>query len=383
MHAVLLVFQRGSAGTIRTITKRDKLERPISQRPELPGELTRMKYVKLGDTGLRVSEVCLGTWHLPRLKETDPQGVAKIDTEETRRIVGLAFDRGVNFIDTANRYHGAMMSSDSPHWGNAEKTLSDALAGYDRQSFVIATKVGYPMGPWPNGEGLSRKHIFWQINESLKRLQLEYVDVYLAHCPDEDTPHLETLQAFNDLIRSGKVHYIGSSNFTAEQITDFMELSKMRKLENFVTLQESYSLIGRGIESTKIPLANRYGLTIMAYSPLAQGLLSSRYLRKIPDGSRATYSQNLQNVLSEKNLDGLKELSKLADERGISLSQLAIAWILHKQKTLGVNIIPIIGVSSREQLLENLQALEVRLSEDDVSRAEQIASSIRVTDILP
>jgi aryl-alcohol dehydrogenase-like predicted oxidoreductase len=317
------------------------------------------------------------------LKETDPQGVAKIDTEETRRVVGLAFDRGINFIDTANRYHGAMMSSDLPHWGNAERTLSEALAGYDRQSFVIATKVGYPMGLWPNGEGLSRKHIFWQIDESLKRLQLEYLDVYLAHCSDEDTPHLETLQAFSDLIRFGKVHYIGSSNFTPEQITDFMELSKTRKLENFVTLQESYSLINRGIESTKIPLASKYGLTIMAYSPLAQGLLSSRYLQKIPDGSRATYSQNLQKVLSEGNLDGLKELSKLADEKGILLSQLAIAWILHKPKTLGINIIPIIGVSSREQLLENLQALEVRLTEDDVSRAEQIASSIRVTDILP
>jgi aryl-alcohol dehydrogenase-like predicted oxidoreductase len=214
-------------------------------------------------------------------------------------------------------------------------------------------------------------------------LQLEYLDVYLAHCPDEGTPHLETLRAFNDLIRLGKVHYIGSSNFTPEQITDFMEISKIQRLDGFVTLQESYSLLNRGTESAKVPLASTYGLSIMAYSPLAEGLLSERYLQKIPDGSRATYSQSLQRVLSERRLvDGLKELSKLAEEKDISISQLAIAWILHKQKTLGVNMIPIIGVSNGEQLLQNLQALEVKLSQDDVSRAEKIASSIRISDIL-
>ena len=257
------------------------------------------------------------------------------------------------------------------------------LAGYDRQSFVIATKVSERMGPGPNGEGLSRKHIFWQIDESLKRLKLEYLDVYLAHYPDAGTPSLETLRAFNDLIRVGKVHYIGSSHFTPEQITDFMQVSKTQGLDGFVTLQESYSLLNRGIEWAKVPLARAYGLSIMAYSPLAEGLLSERYLQKIPDGSRATYSQNLQRVLSERRLvDVLKELSKLAEEKGISISQLAIAWILHKQKTLGVNIIPIIGASNGEQLLQNLQALEVQLSQEDVSRAEKIASSIPTPDIL-
>ena len=220
-----------------------------------------------------------------------------------------------------------------------------------------------------------------KLSESLKRLQLEYVDVYLAHCPDEETPHLETLHAFNDLIRMGKVHYIGSSNFTAEQIADFMQLSTVHKLVGFVTLQESYSLINRSIESDKLPLAREHDFTIMAYSPLAEGLLSGKYLHGVPSGSRATYSGDLKRVLSERNLDALKELSTLASEKGISLSQFAIAWILHKQRSLGVNIIPIIGVSSREQLLENLQALEVRLSEDDMSRAEQITSPIQVREI--
>lgn len=341
-----------------------------------------MKYVRLGDSGLKVSEICLGTWHLPRLTETDPYGLPKVDTEETRRVLDLAFDHGINFVDTANRYHGASAPVDLNHVGYAEKILSEVLRDHERESFVLATKVGEEMAPWPNGRGLSRKHVLWQVSESLKRLHLEYVDVYLAHCPDEETPHLETLHAFNDLIRMGKVHYIGSSNFTAEQIADFMRLSTVHELVGFVTLQESYSLINRSIESDKLLLARKYGFTIMAYSPLAQGLLSDKYLRGVPSGSRGTYSGNLKRVLFERNLDALKGLSTLASEKGISLSQFAIAWILHKQRNLGVNIIPIIGVSSSEQLLENLQALEVRLSEDDISRAEQIASPVRVSDIL-
>lgn len=337
-----------------------------------------MNYARLGDSGLRVSGLCLGTWHLPRLTETDPYGIPKVDAEETRRVVNLAFDHGINFIDTANRYHGAMAPVDLNHYGNAEKVLSEILRDRERESFVLATKVGNEMAPWPNGRGLSRKHMFWQIAESLKRLKLEYVDVYLAHLPDEETPHLETLQAFNDLVAMGKVHYIGCSNFTTEQVIDFMELSRVHDLVSFVTLQDPYSLGNRSIESNKLPLARKYNFTIMAYSTLGQGLLSGRYLDGVPVGSRATYSQSLKEALSGKNLDSLRKLSTLASEKGISLSQLAIAWILHKQRKLGVNIIPIIGVSNREQLLENIQALEVHLSEDDMSKAEQIVLPIQV-----
>lgn len=180
----------------------------------------------------------------------------------------------------------------------------------------------------------------------------------------------------------GKVHYIGSSNFTAEQIRDFSELVAVHKLQGFVTLQESYSLINGSIESDKLPLARERNFAIMAYSPLAEGLLPGKYLQRVPSGSRATYSENLRKVLSERNLDPLKELSTLASEKGVSLPQFAIAWVLHKQRSFGVNIIPIIGVSSKEQLLDNLQALEVHLSGDDLSRAEQIASPVRVSDIL-
>jgi len=340
-----------------------------------------MRYVRLGDSGLRVSEFCLGTWHLPRLTENDSYGVPKVDAEETKKVIGLAFDHGINFIDTANRYHGAQVPVDSNHWGYAEKILSGILTGYHRESFVIATKVGNPMGPWPNAGGLSRKHLFWQLDESLKRLRLDYLDVYLAHCPDEETPHLETLRTLNDFIKAGKVHYVGSSNFTAEQIRDFDDLATTHNLHGFVTLQELYSLITRSIEADKLPLARQHNFTIMAYSPLAEGLLTGRYLQGIPSGSRATYSGGVRKVLSETKLDPLKELSVMASEKGISLPQLAISWMLHKQRKLGVNIIPILGVSNREQLLDNLQASEVRLSEDEMARAEQITSPLQLKEI--
>jgi len=340
-----------------------------------------MKYVRLGDSGLKVSEVCLGTWHLPRLSETDSFGVTKVDVEETRRVVELAFDHGINFIDTANRYHGAQGPVDSNHWGNAENILSGILAGHDRESFAIVSKVGNPMGTWPTSGGLSRKHIFWQIGESLKRLKLNYLDAYLAHHPDEDTPHLETLRAFNDLIRMGKVHYIGCSNFTADQLKNCMELSSAHDLHGFVTIQDAYSLMNRSIELDKVPLARKHNLSVMAYSPLAEGLLSGKYIHSIPTGSRATYSRGLKRVLSERKLNPVQELSTLAKEKGVSLPQLAIAWLLHKQKDLGVSVIPILGVSSREQLLDNLQALDVQLTNEDMSRVEEITSSIQLTEI--
>jgi len=333
-----------------------------------------MRYVNLGNCGLKVSEVCIGTWHLPRLGLKDAYGVPKVDVEETRKVLKVAFDRGVNFIDTANRYHGAMAPVDAQHWGNAERVLGEILKGYERESFVLATKVGGQMAPWPNGQGLSRKHIFWQMKESLRRLQMEYIDLYLIHTPDSETPHLETLVAFNDLVRMGKVHYIGSSNLSPDDIEDFMELSRQHELASFVALQEAYNLFERAIEREKVPLARRYNLAVMAYSPLAQGLLSGKYLSGVPQGSRATYYRDLTKALTEDKLKVVKELNEIAKEKQITLPQLAISWILHKQGSLGLRVIPIMGVSSSQQLLENIQALDVQLSDDDVKRIEELAS---------
>lgn len=335
-----------------------------------------MKYLKLGSSGLKVSQFCLGSWHLPRSGQTDSYGARKVDTDELERVIKTAFDSGLNFIDTANRYHGAMAPVDLIHRGNSERVLGEALRGYERESFVMATKVGSEMATWENGKGLSRKHIMWQIGESLKRLQMDHVDVYLMHVPDPETPHLETLRALDDLVRSGRVHYLGSSNHSKEEVADFMKLASDHDLHKLVTLQERYSLLHREIEKTIVPTAKRYGLSIMAYSPLAEGMLSEKYLSGIPSQARATYSSELRESLTEDRLNVIRQLSDFSKGKGVSLPQLAMAWILKKQTALGVTIVPIIGVSSADQLLENLGAAEVKLSDEEVTALEEIASKM-------
>jgi len=296
--------------------------------------------------------------------------------DELKRVIKVAFDNGLNFIDTANRYHGAMSPVDMVHRGNAEMALGEELKSYDRESFVIATKVGAEMAPWPNGGGLSRKHVMWQIYESLKRLQMDHVDVYLMHTPDPDTPHLESLRALNDLTSSGRVHYIGSSNHRPEEVVDFMQLASEHKLHGLVTLQERYNLLEREIERSMMPIARHYGLSVMAYSPLAQGLLSGKYLSGIPEGARASYSEHLRKSITQDRLKVVRELSEHAEGKGVTLPQLAVAWVLGKQSSLGVTLIPIVGVSNVEQLNENLSALDVKLSEDDVKAIELTASEV-------
>jgi len=334
-----------------------------------------MKYVNLGRSGLKVSQICLGTWHMPRSDKLDRYGVRTVDNEEFSRVLKIAMDNGLNFFDTANRYHGAMTPVDEVHRGNAEKVLGETLKGYDRESLVISTKVGGRMMPWANGGGLSRKHIMWQIRESLSRLQMDYVDVYLMHSPDRETPHQETLWAMSDLVHSGRIHYTGCSNHEPEEIEDFMHLASEHELHAPVTLQELYNLRSRGIEAGLVPTAARYGLSIMAYSPLAEGMLSEKYLSgSIPEDSRATYSEEVRKRIIGRRLAAVRGLSAFAKERGISLPQLALAWIINKQEHLGVALIPIVGVSNCNQLTENLRALNIKLSEEDLKETERVSS---------
>jgi aryl-alcohol dehydrogenase-like predicted oxidoreductase len=228
-----------------------------------------LKYVKLGHTGTKVSQFALGTWHLPGSGEHDRAGVEKVDKEVLAKVVKKAYDAGINFIDTANVYHGRMQNSDPAHAGNSERLLGEILRGYDRDSLVLATKVRGSLASWPNGEGLSRKHILWQARESLARLQTTYIDLYQIHWPDPDTPKLETLSALNHLIHQGSVRYIGSSNHTGAENEEFMQLAKYNGLEGFATIQEVYNLIERGVEKDRLPLAKKYGFGVLAYSPIA------------------------------------------------------------------------------------------------------------------
>lgn len=336
-----------------------------------------MRYVRLGPSGLKVSQICLGTWHMPRSSRTDEYGARTVDVEEFSRVVKVAVDRGLNFFDTANRYHGAMTPVDAVHRGNAERVLGEVLKGYERESVVVATKVGSEMAPWANGGGLSRKHVMWQISESLRRLQMDYVDVYLMHTPDRDTPRLETLRAMSDLVSSGRVHYIGCSNHDPEEVADFMHLASEHGLHGIVTLQEEYNLLSRRTETRMVPTARHYGLSVMAYSPLAEGMLTEKYLSgAIPQESRATYSEGLRKNITKERLGVVRELSTFAKQKGVSLPQLALAWIVSKQERLGVTLIPIIGVSSSDQLTSNLDALDVRLTSEEVNALDRTASKL-------
>ncbi|MGC8972616.1 MAG: aldo/keto reductase [Thermoproteus sp.] len=338
-----------------------------------------MDYVNLGSSGLKVSRLCLGTWHLPASREVDQYGIPKVDVEELRKIIKRAFDAGINCIDTANRYHGVMAPVDLNHVGNAERILGELLAGYDRDSYVLATKVRGQMAPWPNGEGLSRKHIMWQIRESLRRLKTDYIDLYQLHAPDPSTPLEETMEAMADLVHRGLVHYIGASNFSADAYAYMAHLARELHVP-FISAQELYNWLERQNED-KLPVARRYGLGLLAYSPLAQGFLTGKYLSGVPEGSRATRPGDLskelvKRYLTPERLKALQEFHEVAVGLGVRDSQPALAWLLKRSEEVGVPIVPIIGVSRLEQLEEDLEALSVKLSWDAYKRLEEIYATL-------
>jgi 1-deoxyxylulose-5-phosphate synthase len=326
-----------------------------------------------------VSQFCLGAWHLPGTGQLDSYGVETVDKDEFKRIIGKAYDAGINFIDTSNRYHGRMENSDTDHVGYSEKLLGEILKDYERESLVITTKVRGKMAPWPNGEGLSRKHIMWQMRESLKRLQLDYVDLYQIHWDDPSTPKLETLRTLSNLVDRGFTHYIGESNHAAADIVEFMDLSRLNGLHKFISLQEQYNLLDRQIEADKIGVAKKFGLSLMAYSPLAEGTLTGRYSKGIEKGSRASYAAKIATqYLHSETFEALTHLQQVAKEKQLTLSQLALAWLLHKQTDFGITIVPLLGITKLAHLEENLSALDVSLSGDDMKTLETIASKAKV-----
>lgn len=338
-----------------------------------------MKYVRLGPTGTKVSQFALGAWHLPGSGVRDRWGVERVDKQEMAEIVKKAFDAGINFVDTANVYHGRMQNSDPQHAGNSERLLGELLKGYDRDSLVLATKVRGALASWPNGEGLSRKHILWQAHESLARLQTSYVDLYQIHWPDSDAPKAETLSALNYLIDQGKVRYIGSSNHSADENEEFMLDAKEFGLEGFATLQELYNLIERNVEHGTLPVAKKYGLAVLAYSPIAQGVLSGKYLRGVRDGTRASYAADIgKNYFNKQTEEAVTELSEMAKQKGVSLPQLALAWLLHRQEELGLTIIPLLGITSSKYLEDSLGSMDVRLSSTEMRRAEAMGEKAKV-----
>jgi voltage-dependent potassium channel beta subunit len=317
-----------------------------------------VNYRRLGRSGVKVSEISLGSWL------TYGGSVAE---ERAQACIHKAYELGINFFDTANVYMR----------GAAEEIVGRALNGFERDSYFLATKVYFPMGEGPNDRGLSRKHITEQCHASLKRLGVDYVDLYQCHRYDEDTPLEETLRALDDLVRQGKMLYVGVSEWRADQIADALRLAKEMNLDRIVSNQPRYNMIQRHIEAEIIPLCEREGVGQVVFSPLAQGVLTGKYLPgEVPkEGTRAADSESnrfMQELMNKEVLSAVNKLRSVASDAGLSMSQLALVWILGHENVSSA----IIGASRPEQVEDNVKAAGVRLSADVVSKIDGILKDV-------
>lgn len=313
-----------------------------------------MKYRKVGRSGLRVSEISLGSWLTYG---------SSVEKDSAIRCIDKAYELGINFFDTANVYAR----------GESEKVVGEALRKYPRESYVLATKVFFPMGEGPNEKGLSRKHIIEQCNASLKRLGVDYVDLYQCHRYDPETPLDETLRALDDLATQGKVLYAGVSEWSAVQINDSLHLADTNGYDRIVSNQPVYNMLNRYIEESVLPLCEREGVGQIVFSPLAQGMLTGKYKsgQPIPEGSRAANPQQkmfIERYLKDEVLQKVDRLEKIAKEASVALSNLALAWILRQP---GVSS-AIIGASRPEQIEENVKASGFVLTPELLQTIEEV-----------
>ncbi len=314
-----------------------------------------MEQRPLGRTGVTVSQFCLGAMMFGSWGNSDH--------DESVRMIHTALDAGINFIDTADVY-GA---------GESEEIVGKALAGGRRDDVVLATKFHNPMGEDANRRGNSRRWIVRAVEDSLRRLQTEWIDLYQVHRPDPATDVEETLSALTDLVRQGKVRYIGSSTFPASSIVEGQWTSRERRLERFVTEQPPYSVLVRGIEADVLPACARHGMAVMSYSPLAGGWLSGRWRKdsgqqESSRASRLPERFDLANPYNQRKLDAVEDLAQLAEQSGLTLIQLAIGFVLaHPAVTA-----PLIGPRTMEQLETQLAAADVTLTADVLDRIDEI-----------
>ncbi|MGH8876421.1 MAG: aldo/keto reductase family protein [Stackebrandtia sp.] len=303
-----------------------------------------MEYRRLGDSGLKVSAITYGNW----LPGSDP--------EVSRECVRAALDAGITTFDTADVYG-------NPDFGAGERALGEALSGVRRESVVIATKVCLPVGPGPYDRGLSRKHVLEACDASLRRLGTDHIDLYQAHRFDEDTPLAESLVAFADLVRQGKISYVGVSEWTAPQIRQAASLAAELRIP-LVSNQPQYNLLWRVIESEVVPACSAVGLSQIVFSPLAQGVLTGKYRpgSLAPHDSRAGNERGKRFVgryMSEVVLTAVARLEPIAAELGLSMPQLALAWVLGRQNVASA----VMGASRPQQITDNVAAAGAKLDE--------------------
>lgn len=316
-----------------------------------------MRYRLLGKTGLYVSELCLGTMTFGG--KAFWGAIGTLSASEAEGLIGTALDAGVNFIDTADVYSE----------GESEEHVGAALAslGRPRDQIIVATKVRGRTGPGVNQIGLSRGHIMASVDASLRRLKLDYIDLYQIHGVDLDTPIEETMRALDDVVRSGKVRYIGYSNLPAWLAMKAIAYADAHDLTRFMSAQMYYSIAGRDIEREVVPLAQDQGLAILPWSPLAGGLLSGKFdLEKPgPEGARRT-SFDFPPVDRERAKNVLKVMRVVSAATGISVARVALAWLLTRPFVTSV----IIGAKTREQLVDNLAASDVHLAPEHVTQLD-------------
>jgi aryl-alcohol dehydrogenase-like predicted oxidoreductase len=307
---------------------------------------------RLGNSGLKVSVIGLGCNNFGM----------RIDQAQTRMVVDAALDAGINFFDTADIYGGS----------KSEVFLGEALKGR-RDKAVLATKFANPMGEGAYQRGGARRYIVKAVEDSLKRLNTDHIDLYQMHVPDADTPIEETLRALDDLVRAGKVLYIGNSNFTGWQIADADWTSRTQGLERFVSAQNNFSLLERGVEREVLPACERFGLGLLPYFPLASGFLTGKYHRGEPprQGTRlAAWGKRGEAALNDRNFDRLEALDRWAEQRGRRILDLAFAWLLGHGAVSSV----IAGATSPEQVQANARCAEWILTPEEVSEVRALVA---------
>lgn len=312
-----------------------------------------MKYRRLGRSGLKVSAISLGSWLTYGKTVEDDVAV---------RTIQRAYDLGINFFDSANVYER----------GEGERVMAKALRSYPRESYVITTKAFWPMGDGPNDRGLSRKHVFEQVHQSLRRMELDYVDIFYCHRYDPETPVVETLRVIDDLIRQGKILYAGVSMWTAAQIEEAVAVADQYLLDRIIVNQPEYNILNRSIEKEVIPVSEKYGIGQVVFSPLAQGVLTGKYRGGvIPEDSRGAneeINQWVKELIAGGVLERVDQLEDIARELGISLAQLSLAWILRESNIASA----LVGASRPEQVDENVKAVEVELSDDVTAQIDEL-----------
>lgn len=316
-----------------------------------------MEYRRLGQAGVQVSTVGLGSW----LTYGSDNAGTGIDC------IHCAYDLGINFFDTANGYQG----------GEAEEVVGRALRDYPRDTYVLATKVFFPVREGPNGGGLSRKHVMEQCHTSLRRLGVDYIDLYQCHRYDSHTPLEETLRALDDLVTQGKVLYTGVSEWSAVQIADAVSTARALNLDQIRSNQPVYNMLTRYIEREVIPVCEREGIGQVVFSPLAQGVLTGKYRpgqRPAADSRAANPQQNMfmGGLMEDRVLEAVQRVGDLAEEAGYSLAQLALAWVLHQPNVSSA----IIGASRPSQVEENARAADITLDVDLLERIDEMLAEV-------